>query len=76
MQPEPTPPAEVATTRARELVAAIDGAFDPRHVRLRVSLQTGLSVDTLAAADALGDAELDAVSKSLQRILGLDPSRT
>jgi hypothetical protein len=73
--PEPTPPPEVAPTRGRKLIDAIAAAFDPRTVRLRLSLQTGLSVDALAALDTLSEAELDVVTTSLQRIIGRDPAR-
>jgi hypothetical protein len=72
--PEPTPPPEVALTRASILADAIAAASDPGLVRLRLSLQTGLSADALAELDALTDAELDAVSTSLHRMLGIEVS--
>jgi hypothetical protein len=53
----------------------IASAFDPRTVRLRVSLQTGLPIDALAKPDERTDAELDAIGLALQRILGLDAAK-
>jgi hypothetical protein len=70
--PDPTPPPEVAPSRGRRLLDAIEAAFDPRIVRLRISLQTGLSTDALTTPDALTEAELDAVDTALRRIVGED----
>ena len=57
--------------RGVRILAYLDAHADDAHLALlRVSLQTGLSVETLRDPQNLGDDEVDFVAASVRRILG------
>jgi hypothetical protein len=66
---ETLPPAE----RAAELVAHLGQHAPDAHIALeRLSLQTGLSLDSLRAPERLSDHDLALLEASVRRILGLE----